>query len=120
MRTVQNKRETEQRVVAEMIALYCHHHHAPDKKAPLCPDCKALLHYAQERSEKCPFMETKTFCSNCKVHCYAPEMREKIRMVMRWSGPRMLMDHPIMALSHARSVLRERRRNHNSTYGGTP
>ena len=23
----------------------------------------------------------ETFCSNCKVHCYKPEMREKIREV---------------------------------------
>ena len=35
-------------------------------------------------------METKTFCSNCKVHCYKPEMRKKIRAVMRFSGPRMI------------------------------
>ena len=26
--------------------------------------------YARECSDKCPFMETKTFCSNCRVHCY--------------------------------------------------
>lgn len=32
-------------------------------------------------------METKTFCSNCKVHCYKPEMREKIRDVMRFPAP---------------------------------
>ena len=22
--------------------------------------------------ERCPFMENKTFCSACKVHCYKP------------------------------------------------
>ena len=52
------------------------------------------------RSDKCPFMETKTFCSNCKVHCYKPVMWEKIREVMRFSGPRMLFSHPVMAVSH--------------------
>jgi hypothetical protein len=45
-------------------------------------------------------METKTFCSNCKVHCYKPEMREKIREIMRFSGPRMIFYHPIMAIRH--------------------
>ena len=40
-------------------------------------------------------MESKTFCSNCRVHCYCPDMREKIRMVMRFSGPRMLFYHPV-------------------------
>jgi hypothetical protein len=45
-------------------------------------------------------METKTFCSNCKVHCYKPEMREKIKEIMRFSGPRMIFYHPIMAIRH--------------------
>ena len=45
-------------------------------------------------------METKTFCSNCKVHCYRPDMRERIRAVMRFSGPRMLLYHPITGIRH--------------------
>lgn len=53
-----------------------------------------------QRSDKCPFMETKTFCSNCRVHCYKPEMREKIREVMRFSGPRMIFYHLVMAIRH--------------------
>ena len=47
-----------------------------------------------------PFMKEKTFCANCKVHCYKPEMREKIRKVMRFSGPRMLLYHPALAVWH--------------------
>ena len=50
--------------------------------------------------EKRPFMETKTFCSQCKVHCYKKDKREQIRKVMRFSGPRMLVYHPIMAIRH--------------------
>ena len=55
-------------------------------------------------------METKTFCSNCKVHCYKPEMREKIRDVMRFSGPRMLFVHPVAAIRHVMETKREKRR----------
>ncbi len=55
---------------------------------------------AVERSDRCPFMENKTFCSNCKIHCYKPEMREEIRKVMRFSGPRMILHHPIMVIRH--------------------
>lgn len=69
------KREREKEVVSEMIALYCRKQHG--RKNGLCPECEALAAYARQRSDKCPFMETKTFCSNCKVHCYKPEMREK-------------------------------------------
>ena len=42
----------------------------------MCPACQELSDYARLRSQKCPFMEEKTFCANCKVHCYKPEMRE--------------------------------------------
>lgn len=62
------------------------------------------------RSDTCPFMETKTFCSNCKVHCYKPDMREKIRAVMRFSGPRMMLYHPVMALRHVMESRREAKR----------
>ncbi len=55
-------------------------------------------------------METKTFCSNCKVHCYKPEMREKIRIVMRYSGPRMLFVHPVMCLKHLIESKKEKKR----------
>lgn len=96
---IRSKREREKRTVAEMIALYCRRQHGT-KKGELCEECQALLDYAQQRSEHCPFMETKTFCSNCRVHCYKPAMREKIRAVMRFSGPRMLFVHPVMAISH--------------------
>lgn len=97
MDKTEKKRKKEQRVVAEMITLYCHKNH---KKGDVCPDCRQLIEYAAARSDHCPFMEQKTFCSNCKVHCYKPEMREKIRTVMRFSGPRMMLYHPLLAIWH--------------------
>lgn len=95
---VAQKREREKKVVSLMIRLYCKKKH--QTKDELCEECAALEAYAKLRSDKCPFMETKTFCSNCKVHCYKPEMREKIREVMRFSGPRMMLYHPVLAVRH--------------------
>ena len=92
MNKVEKKRQKEQYVVEEMIRLYCR------------------KNYAKQRSQKCPFMEQKTFCANCKVHCYKPEMREKIRAVMRFSGPRMLLYHPILAIWHLICSMREKRK----------
>ncbi len=103
----QSKREKEKLIVGEMIKLYCKKNH--DTKNDLCSECQALKDYADMRSDKCPFMETKTFCSNCKVHCYKAEMREKIRQVMRFSGPRMIFHHPIMALNHLIQSKKEKR-----------
>ena len=107
MRDIQSKREREKRMVTEMIALYCRKNHGT-KKGALCPDCMTLTQYACARSDKCPFMETKTFCSNCKVHCYRPQMREKIRTVMRYAGPRMIFHHPAAALRHVYETKKEK------------
>jgi Zn ribbon nucleic-acid-binding protein len=104
---IQTKREREKKTVSLMIALYCRKKHG--SKA-LCPDCAALDAYARQRSDTCPFMETKTFCSHCKVHCYKSDMREKIRAVMRFSGPRMIFHHPIMAIRHVIVSKKERKR----------
>jgi hypothetical protein len=102
------KREREKQLVSQMIALYCKRRH--HTRGALCPTCAALRTYAEQRSEKCPFMETKTFCSNCQVHCYKPEMRAQIREVMRFSGPRMMFHHPVMAIRHVIESKKEKRK----------
>ncbi len=114
MKDIQKKREKEKRTVSEMIALYCRKNHKT-AKGRLCEECTRLRDYAVERSDKCPFMENKTFCSNCRVHCYKPEMREAIRRVMRFSGPRMIMYHPIMAISHVIACKKEKNRLQKET-----
>ena len=102
------KREREKEIVSQMISLYCKKKHRSGKE--LCKKCEELRTYAKVRSDKCPFMETKTFCSNCKVHCYQPAMREKIREVMRFSGPRMIFTHPIMVTKHMIEMKKEKKR----------
>ena len=105
MKSITDKREQEKRIVAQMIQLYCKKQH---HRSDLCRDCQEVLSYAIDRSNHCPFMESKTFCSNCKVHCYRPEMRTKIREIMRFSGPRMLLYHPVLAVSHMLLAVKER------------
>ncbi len=107
-KSVESKREREKQMVSQMIRLYCKKQH--HTKTGFCKDCAALDEYARQRSEHCPFMETKTFCSNCKVHCYKPEMREKIRAVMRFSGPRMIFHHPIAAVRHVIETKKEKKK----------
>ena len=66
----------------------------------LCGECRELLEYSLARLDHCKFGNTKTKCHKCPVHCYRPDMREKIRTVMRFSGPRMLLYHPLEALRY--------------------
>ena len=107
-KNLDKKRADEKLLVSEMIALYCRKQHGTPKGV-LCPECQQLHDYALARIEKCPFMEIKTFCSACKVHCYKPEMREKIRTVMRWAGPRMLPVHPVLSIRHVAVTLKSKR-----------
>ena len=109
MSAVEEKREREKEVVSLMISLYCRKKHG-SRKGELCPKCRGLNDYARMRSDKCPFMEQKTFCSNCRVHCYKPQMREEIRKVMKFSGPRMIFHHPLMAVSHVVETRKEKKR----------
>ena len=72
----------------------------------LCPECAALLDYALRRLDSCRFGNGKPSCRKCPVHCYRADMRERIRTVMRWAGPRMIFHHPLAATKH---LLRELR-----------
>lgn len=90
--------DNEQKTIEAMITIYCHAHH--NSQLQLCQNCDELLHYANKRLMHCPFQERKPTCGKCTVHCYRPEMRELIRKVMRYSGPRMLYHHPLMAFRH--------------------
>ena len=87
-----------------MIDLYCRSQHGGDRP---CAECSELLVYTNERLEGCPFQEGKTTCARCPVHCFKPAMRDKIRAVMRYSGPRMLRRHPILAMRHFVDRLRK-------------
>ena len=91
------KIEHERRIVADMIALYCRKKHGGKE---LCDECRALAEYADSRTLACPQMEAKTFCSQCTTHCYRHDMRERIREVMRYSGPRIVLYHPWAAMRH--------------------
>ena len=95
----------EQRTVEAMIEIYCHGQHGTGDG--LCAECQTLRYYAHQRLSRCPFQEGKTTCAKCPIHCYKAEMRQEIRAVMRYAGPRMLYRHPILALQHMLDGLRK-------------
>jgi hypothetical protein len=89
----------EQRTLDAMIAITCGKLHG-GRRGALCAECAELRAYAELRLVRCPFGTDKPTCANCQVHCYKPEMRERVRRVMRYAGPRMLTRHPVLALLH--------------------
>jgi hypothetical protein len=86
------------KTIKTMIKIYCKAHHNPEKIP--CKECKELLEYAVERLSDCPFQSNKPTCKNCTVHCYKEPYKSQIRKVMRYSGPRILFSHPIIAIRH--------------------
>lgn len=95
-----NKRlDRERRTMAKMVEIYCNARHERTDVA-LCADCQDFLNYADLRLEKCPYGLHKPTCANCPIHCYKPGQRARARMIMRYSGPRMLFRHPYLALAH--------------------
>ncbi len=110
------RRDREYRTIAALIERFCRDHPAP--AASLCDECATLTSYARKRLERCPYGDEKPTCVHCPIHCYQPRIREQIRDVMRYAGPRLLIQHPILAVRHwldERKPLPERPRR-----AGTP
>ncbi|MFQ6371920.1 nitrous oxide-stimulated promoter family protein [Shewanella sp. YIC-542] len=98
MSLLQGTLATEFRTITAMVRIHCRDHHQPDDHC--CPDCQTLLEYAQTRLDRCPYGEQKAACKHCPRHCYKAQPKAQIREVMRYSGPRMLLRHPILAIRH--------------------
>lgn len=88
--------EREKQTVRAMVGVYCRGHHG----RPLCDACMELLQYALCRLERCPFGPSKPTCARCPIHCYKPALREQVKAVMRYAGPRMIYRHPWLAVRH--------------------
>ncbi|MCG3736631.1 nitrous oxide-stimulated promoter family protein [Vibrio cincinnatiensis] len=95
---------TEFKTVQGMVRLYCRQQHGT--LIGTCAECQSLIEYAQMRLDRCPYGQNKPTCNQCPIHCYKPEPKEYMRLVMRYAGPRMLLHHPILAIRH---LLHERR-----------
>jgi hypothetical protein len=88
----------EKKTIGVMIGMYCRARHGA--AAAPCGECGALLSFAHRKIDACVFHSDKPACNECRVHCYPRGMREEVRKVMRFSGPRMLVSHPVLGVLH--------------------
>jgi hypothetical protein len=88
----------EKKTIAAMVEIFCAEKHGTS--GDLCAGCRELVEYAFNRLDKCPYGADKGPCAKCEIHCYKPAMRDRVREVMRYAGPRMLKSHPILAVRH--------------------
>jgi hypothetical protein len=95
----------ERKTIEVMIRIYCQGKHGTKGRffinnLQLCSECECMYNYACQRLETCPIRIDKPTCQNCTIHCYKPDMKEHIRKVMGYAGPRMFYRHPILSLFH--------------------
>lgn len=91
--------DKEKKIVKMMIDIYCSGKHKT-KKNEFCSECSTLLNYANQRLSNCKFGNNKTSCSKCPIHCYKKDMKEKIKEVMKYSGPRLIIYKPYEFIRH--------------------
>ncbi|MFU8890914.1 MAG: nitrous oxide-stimulated promoter family protein [Anaerosomatales bacterium] len=114
------------RLLGDFSVIYCRGNHPGADRVPLtsdgaslgvygrklpivCEECARLLRYAEKRRAFCP-KDPKPFCSYCDTHCYSSEMREFMREVMRYAGPRSITrGHAIDSVRHLVEGRRARR-----------
>ena len=92
--------DREKKTIKLMIDIYCCKKHG-NNKGELCEECAELLEYAHKRLSLCKFGENKSTCSRCPIHCYKKDMKEKVKEVMKFSGPRLIIYNPVELVRHA-------------------
>lgn len=93
--------EKEKSTIKLMINLYCKKKHKTNGTSEgLCEECRELLEYANKRLSLCKFGEDKSSCSRCPIHCYKKDMRQKVKEVMKFSGPRLIIYDPKELVRH--------------------
>ena len=109
MEPLTGRLKSEHRTLVCMTKIYCADHHGKQPGGVLCAECTALMDYAAKRLARCPYGEEKPTCANCPIHCYKPAQREQVKRIMRYAGPRMLLRHPLLAITHKLDGLRKAR-----------
>lgn len=89
--------DDERETVKWMITYFCLKNH---KEGEICSRCLQLLEYAGKRIDHCPHGAYKPVCSNCEIHCYKDIYRERIREVMKFSGPRVIFRKPVFGMKY--------------------
>lgn len=89
-------------------SIYCKAHHGSAAAgSKLCSECAELVEYAMVRTQKCPNNHEGN-CKDCAIRCYNGAMRDRVKAMMAYSAPRMLVRHPVMTVRYLRKKIKGR------------
>jgi hypothetical protein len=98
--------ELEREMTANMVKMY---YSDNDNCSPLCAGCEEFQ-YAKAKLDHCLNLENIPTCNKYTIHCYDLAHRKRIKVVMRYSGLRMILEHPMQALRHLADELNSPKR----------
>ncbi len=99
--------EKDRRTLQAIGRIYCQGNHAERGKdvAGMCSECGAAIEQTLARAEACPHGHEGN-CQDCATPCQRGEAQERIKAIMRYAAPRMLVRHPLMTLEYLRKKVR--------------
>ena len=68
---------------------------------------RGVLFIFREKTGLRPFGEKKPVCAKCNIHCYGKGHKERAKEIMAFSGPKLLLKHPILSMRHIMALFRE-------------
>ena len=111
METITSQQKKDIKLLGKFVEVYCSTKHRDAETGRIslpsglgerdaCQECRSFLEYAIAKRLKCPLEAEKPTCKNCRIHCYDPPRREKIREIMAYSGRKLMMKGRLDYLWH--------------------
>ena len=100
--------EKDLRTLRAIGCMYCKAHHASSVKGPhgLCEECTATVAFTHERTKNCPYGHAHN-CQDCTTKCNRGQQQQRVKAMMRYAAPRMLLRHPLMTMDYLSKKLRK-------------
>ncbi len=110
------KEKRDIQILIRFVHIFCRENHRRNFKKPfsppseevaslvgrgvqLCESCSDLLAYGIRKRFRCPY-DPKPMCKKCETQCYSQNYKQKVREVMRFSGPYLIKRGRLDLLYH--------------------
>ena len=99
--------EKDRATVEAIGRIYCKRYHREASKdvSGLCESCRRAVDLTVDRAQACPNNHEEN-CEDCAIKCQRGDDQKRIKEIMRYSAPRMLVRHPLMTIEYLRKKLR--------------
>ena len=71
------------------------------------PGVRGVLFIFRKKTRLLSLRREETRLRKCKIHCYGKGYKERAKEIMAFSGPKLLLKHPILSMRHIMALFRE-------------